>query len=261
MKNHGVIIEKKPKDFVAGQLPYEVLNPTGDWTPYLPAGENQYSHFVDSQACVTFSCLNVLETQYKFLTGKDINFSDRFIAKVSGTTVQGNSVQRVLDAINQYGLVLEADYSAPKDFTWDTYYAPIPNEVYLKADKSLKVAYEFHQPNSDFAKELKHVPFEMIIEAQNPYHSVQMANVTQEFDSYSPYLKPQSSIYITTKIILKGVKVTNAQFVHKTGTQEYGFYLPALSVDAVKDKALNLGIDILSGDSVDFTKAKEITGL
>lgn len=215
MKNLGVIIETKDKDFVAGTLPYEVLNPTGDWTAYLPAEENQYSHFADSMACVTFSCLNVLETQYKFLTGKEINFSDRFIAKVSGTTPQGNSVQKVLDAINTYGLVLEEDYPAPADFTWDSYYSEIPPEIFAKADKTLKVAYEFHY--TGFEKELKHVPLEMIIEKNNPYHSVEMANTTQEFDSYAPYLKPQSSIYITTKIILKGVK-KSMQLVNDNGT-------------------------------------------
>ena len=262
MKNLGVIIENKPKDFVAGTLPYEVLNPTGDWTVYLPTGEVQYSHYADSMACVTFSCLNVLETQYKFLTGREINFSDRFIAKVSGTTQQGNSVQRVLDAINTYGLVLEEDYPAPKDFTWDEYYSEIPPEIFAKANKTLKVAYEFHQPDSDFNKELKHVPFEMIIEKVNPYHSVEMANTSQEFDSYEPFLKPQKSIYITTKIILKGVIMSNAQFVKKSGTNEYGFYLPAMSEDALKDKAFNLGINILNPDgSINYGSAKEVTGL
>src|SRR5690242_6166491 len=127
-KNTGVIIEQKPQDFVAGTLPYEVLNPSGDWTPYVPSAESQLLHHMDSMACVTFSCLNVIETQYKFFTGKDINFSDRFIAKLSGTTPQGNSVQRVLDTINQYGLVLEEEWPTYPDFVWDDYYAPIPQD-------------------------------------------------------------------------------------------------------------------------------------
>jgi len=244
MKNLGVIIEQKPQDFVAGTLPYEVLNPTGDWTAYVPAGETQASHFADSYACVTFSCLNVLETQYKFLTGKDINFSDRFIAKVSGTTHQGNSVQKVLDAINTYGLVLEQDYPAPANFTWDEYYAEIPAEIFAKADKTLKVAYEFHQSGTDFSKELKHVPFEMIIEAKDPYHSVEMINTTQEFDSYSPYVKPQSSIYITTKIILKGVKMNEAKVVKSKTTQTVFVCYPVPSMDYLQTKANLEGIEI-----------------
>lgn len=260
MKNHGVIIEKKDKDFVAGSLPYQVLNPSGDWTAYLPTGETQRSHYVDSQACVTFSCLNVLETQYKFLTGREINFSDRFIAKLSGTTSQGNSVQKVLDTINTYGLVLESDWPAPANFTWASYYSDIPQSVLDKANKNFKVEYEFHYPNqTDYSKELKHVPFEMIIEAGNPYHSVEMVNTTQEFDSYDPYLRLQKSINITTKIILKGVTMSNAVFVHKPGTKEYGFFLPATTEETIKDKALNLGREDIVGidDKVDFSKAQE----
>lgn len=61
---------------------------------------------------------------------------------------------------------------------------------------------------------------------------------------------------------LSKTTMSNALFVHKAGTQEYGFYLPALSQDAIKDKALNLGVDILKADeSVDFSKAKDVSGL
>ena len=134
-KNLGVIIEKKPQDFVAGTLPYEVLNPSGDWTPYLPTGETQKTHLVDTMACVTFSILNVIETQYKFQTGKELNFSDRFIAKLSGTTPQGNTVQNVLDAIRKYGLVLEDEWPTDLSFNWNQYYAPIPDGVIKKARK------------------------------------------------------------------------------------------------------------------------------
>lgn len=53
--------------------------------------------------------------------------------------------------------------------------------------------------------------------------------------------------------------MSNAVFVHKPGTQEYGFFLPKTSEEALKDMALNLGredILTLSG-TVDFTKAQE----
>src|SRR5207247_8242189 len=112
---------------------YEVLNPSGDWTAYLPSAENQSTHIVDTMACVTFSCLNVIETQIKFLTGREVNFSDRFIAKLSGTTQQGNTVQNVLDAIRKYGLVLEEEWPTDLNFNWDQYYAPVPDEVIKKA--------------------------------------------------------------------------------------------------------------------------------
>lgn len=211
-KNHGVIIEKKPEDFAGGTLPYEVLNPSGDWTPYLPKPENQFTHHVDSQACVTFSILNVIETQYKFKTGKDINFSDRFIAKMSGTTTQGNSVQNVCDAINKYGLVLEEEWPTDVEFNWAQYYAPIPQSVLDKA-KKYPIQYEFHSPGDDLDKEMKHVPLEIIILAFNPTHSVMKINKTQQFDSYPSYVEPQQSIHIATKVILTGVTMNQTKVV------------------------------------------------
>lgn len=56
--------------------------------------------------------------------------------------------------------------------------------------------------------------------------------------------------------------MSNTQFIHKAGTQEYGFYVPATSIDAIKDKALNFGVEIENPDgTIDFNKAKEVTGL
>lgn len=53
--------------------------------------------------------------------------------------------------------------------------------------------------------------------------------------------------------------MTNTIFVHKAGTAEYGFYVPATSEDTIKDKALNFGLEITKSDgSVDFSKAKDI---
>lgn len=229
MINHGVIIEKKPKDFVAGTLPYEVLNPSGDWSAYLPSPEYQYTHHTDSQACVTFSVLNVLETQYKFLTGQSINFSDRFIAKMSGTTQQGNSVQKVCDAIKKYGLVLEEEWPTDYEFDWNQYYAPIPQEVINKA-KKYDIAYEFHSPASlELDKEMKHAPLEVIVVAHNPYHSVMKVNQTQQFDHYIPVLRPLQSIYLATKIILKGVLMPQIKVIDIDG--EEGIFLAAADMN------------------------------
>src|SRR3990167_1673984 len=265
MKNLGVIIQPKASDYYAGQLPYEVVNPIGVWHDFEPTSEMQKDHDTDTMACVTFSALNILETQYYFLTGQRINFSDRFIAKVSGTTQQGNTCQAVLDAIRHYGLVLESDYPTPTDFDWNEYYAPIPNEVFGKAilkpiNGVSPVSYEFGA--TDYAKELKQAPLQMLIEKGNPYHAVEMVSLTHQFNSYPPYHEPQKSIYTVVKIILKGVTMTNTEFVHKAGTKEYGFYVPATNVEAIKDKAKNFGIDIESPDgTVDFSKAKDISGL
>lgn len=56
--------------------------------------------------------------------------------------------------------------------------------------------------------------------------------------------------------------MTNVQFVHKAGTPEYGFYVPATSAETIKDKALNFDAQIFDASgNVDFTKAVDITGL
>ena len=61
----------------------------------------------------------------------------------------------------------------------------------------------------------------------------------------------------------KELNMSNAIFVKKAGTLEHGFYLPGTTEESLKDKALNLGReDILNSDgSVDFSKAKEVSGL
>lgn len=257
MKNHGVIIESKPQDFIAGTLPYEVLNPSGDWTPYLPSPENQSTHIVDTMACVTFSCLNVIETQIKFLTGKEVNFSDRFIAKLSGTTQQGNTVQNVLDTIRKYGLVLEEEWPTDLDFDWNQYYADVPDEVINKARK-IDLAYEFHYPPQDWLRELKHLPLEMIIESNNPYHSVEMVNTTQQFDTYTPNLRPQKSIYVATKIIVKGINMDNI-VIYKNGS-EYQLAHKAKSEEGFAQQLFDAGaLTLLKPDgSPDFIKIDQI---
>ncbi len=71
--------------------------------------------------------------------------------------------------------------------------------------------------------------------------------------------------FIDPEIILgynQGELMTNSQFVHKQGTSEYGFFLPATTEDSLKDKALNLGLEIANPDgTVNFGLAKEISGL
>ena len=77
-------------------------------------------------SCVSFSAINSIETQEKFLTGQQVNYSDRWIAKMSGTTKEGNRLDKVAEAIRTYGLVLESSYPTPsEDYTWDEYHAEI----------------------------------------------------------------------------------------------------------------------------------------
>jgi len=56
------------------------------WVPIQD--EVQFSRYADAMACVSFSATNRIEIQIKNLSLQSFNFSDRFLAKLSGTTKQ-----------------------------------------------------------------------------------------------------------------------------------------------------------------------------
>src|ERR1051325_9571425 len=123
--NDGVLIKEHP---VGGQNVFSIRNPIGKWPQ--PHGENQYSNLTDTMACVSYSAVHCIESQELFLTGQVTEYSERFLAKMSGTTHQGNYQQTVLQAIQQYGMVEDKDWpSEIPNFTWDEYYKEIPPEI------------------------------------------------------------------------------------------------------------------------------------
>ena len=76
-KNHGVLLGNRETDWgfagAASQIVYKEELPSGDWTPYLPLEEWQWSNIGwDSMACVSFSANNCIETilNHKLHTGK-----------------------------------------------------------------------------------------------------------------------------------------------------------------------------------------------
>jgi hypothetical protein len=173
-KNTG-FIEQAPRetDFIAGSVSgIATLNhPTGDWFNSLPSNERQSGVYFDSMACVSYSAINVIETQLNWMVQtnqippatlkamqdlgyfKDglVELSDRFLAKVSGTTRVGNYLVAVWDAIRKYGLIPESEWTFNPTqrtpvFDWDDYYAPIPQALLDKGQKFLdlfEVKYEW----------------------------------------------------------------------------------------------------------------------
>jgi len=157
-KNTGFIeVAPKPLDFVAGAetgIADIELNPSGDWTSYLPTDERQKVSTFDTMACVSFSALNVIETVLNFKINQGIlstddfnwlvtngyvdinnrvNFSDRFTAKMSGTTTNGNSLPAVADSIRNHGLLPQKDWEFIGIFEWSEFYKEIPQELKDKA--------------------------------------------------------------------------------------------------------------------------------
>ena len=100
--NHGVIERRpSPKDWraggVTGIVRGDILRADGQWDSYLPILEKQYGPYFDTEACVSFGNINCPETLMYRQFGKKVNYSDRFIAKMSGTTQQGNDEYTVAD--------------------------------------------------------------------------------------------------------------------------------------------------------------------
>lgn len=211
-KNYGVIPEIRDTDYIGGTLPYKVNNESGDWTPYVPKGENQYSNMVDSMACVSFSFLNCLETLLKHRTTQEFDFSDRFLAKMSNTTTQGNTLGIVADSYRKYGCPVETDWPKPDNFTWDTFYAEIPQEV---KDKALKYNISYEWVDTDVASlqfHLKQSPLQLII----PGHAIcgiyEQDDIFKYFDTYNPYLKEHANPPLhALKIVLNNMNLTKEQ--------------------------------------------------
>src|SRR5438045_3431586 len=83
--NTGLLDGQRDTDFVAGTLPFEVRNASADWRPYLPTtDETQHSSREDFMDCVSFSGTSDLEIQARKMAGQVFNWSDRFLAKLSG---------------------------------------------------------------------------------------------------------------------------------------------------------------------------------
>lgn len=193
LQNTGVI-EQPPlaTDYIAGVesgCPTDVLVADGDWSAYLPNDETQHSVYFDSFACVTFSALNTLETLLNeaiasnrlptpqrdfliqrgyYINGK-VNFSDRFTARQSGTTHQGNYLGAVADSIRHDGLVPEAAWPYPRDqrtpvFDWADYYADVPQSAIDLGKQFVNlfdVRYEW-VPTPIISQYLKYAPVQVV---------------------------------------------------------------------------------------------------
>lgn len=148
--NYGLNWEKELAErsetdwkFGAASLPSLVSIPLAEREKWLPQGEVQVGK-EDFQDCATRSPLNKLAADFTYayqnklfkketlvwlenndyVRGGKIDFSDRFIAILSGTTRQGNSLKAPLDAIHNKGLIPKWMLPADPSMDWDTYHDP-----------------------------------------------------------------------------------------------------------------------------------------
>jgi hypothetical protein len=206
--NSGVIPGSATKKlWIGGTIPYEVRLESGDWRPHVPVHEKQRDP-LETMACVTFSHNNCLEIQYKFF-GKDVNFSDRFLAKMSETTPQGNYLDKVADTSRKIGLVLESEWpNNPKAATWDEYYKEIPDDVKSKAVKQPIAFEEIPHDKDSLLDHLKQSPIQVTIPEPHPNHAVTLLHISGDRayvqDHYSMQVRAiaVSSISYALKIVL-----------------------------------------------------------
>jgi len=236
IKNYGLIVEPlSPEDWLFGSsgLGMEIRREDSDWTNYLPTGEKQKRNDVDKMCCVTASALNVLETEFIYQMKKNLinqddlnwlkqygyldenglpDFSDRFIAYLSGTSQIGNSFKKVADTIRKYGLIPETRLPYRKSMTWNEFYNPneITNDLKNLGQEWLKrfpVNYEF--VTSDYSEARKRNPLQVAIHAYNGIendiyvrtelplnHAVENQKRQFIYDSYEPYEKQMAPDFI-----------------------------------------------------------------
>lgn len=145
MRNYGLKLDvPKPEDYVFGaSLPFTVLEPDGDWTNFLPTKEIQNLNGIEPYACVTFTILNCIEILIKKQYNEDVNYSDRFLATVSGTKEGGNSPQVVCEFLRKIGVVPEDQWPFNENIqSFEDFYAPLPPKLYELA-KEFNAKWDF----------------------------------------------------------------------------------------------------------------------
>ncbi len=197
-KNTGVVVKVRPLDWALGGetgITYVERLENGDWEKYISGGEWQRRNVsgklgYDTNSCVTFSGLNIIEMQINWMRSQDMipadvlvqmedlgwfdddgnaNFSEWFSANTNGTTVDGNDLGSFWDGVRRDGLLGQKWGFAPNDFSSiDDWFdkSKITDEMRAKAKKALdliSINYEWSVLGvqgqwSTFAREVKHAP-------------------------------------------------------------------------------------------------------
>lgn len=301
-KNYGVKLGENPngKDWKAGvnsKIEYKVVIDDGNWEQFTPTEEPQWGTGGDKMNCVTQSSDNVFETPlnrliklglmpvshldwlskkgYLDANGKP-NFNDRISATLNETQPDGNWLWKVADHHRLDGLFPESVLPSDENLSWAEYYnrSLITPEI-LALGQEFKKYFEIMFEWIDFtpdslAYHLKQAPIQVVF----PNHAVcavkQMSDITRYFDTYNPFIKDiqTKNLNSAMKLIINIKELTMIEFVHITGTSEYGF-LESTDHTKILHRAINenhlrvlaevFGQSILTPqNTIDFSKAKNI---
>lgn len=156
-RNYGLILDvPDPTHYVfgsTGNLPMDVLQPDVDWRPFLPVKEYQNLNNVEPFACVSFTVLNAIEILIRRKYDLERNFSDRFLAAVSGTKAGGNSPQKVCETLRHGGIAMQEAWPFDQRITtFEKFYEEVPEAVVELAKEFLSeftFKHDFVEPTHD----------------------------------------------------------------------------------------------------------------
>lgn len=142
MRNYGIKLgASKEGDYKWGILPKTIVNPSGDWTPYLPVYEPQVlPDGKDPQSCWIWGSCNMLEIYLKCLYPQDEwNFSERFVYNGLNADPYGGDPFTVGEFLRKNGDVDES--VLPVGLTYEEFITPRPltEELKLKAKALLSM--------------------------------------------------------------------------------------------------------------------------
>lgn len=188
-----------------------MLNESKNWVDYIPYDDDvQVSKSTDFLACGSYSFIYILQIVLKFKTGLFYDFSERGMAKLSDTQPWGNSLDNIVDAANEDGLLSVHDWpelthsSNYENINWSTYYADIPEYILKRA---FKVKASYRKITSGEVDDcLKVAPLWTIIKIGSTNHIVAQVNKHQYYDSYEIKLKnfqPSQPIVSQYQLLIK----------------------------------------------------------
>jgi len=228
------------------KLVYEVINETANWFEYEPTNERQ-NRGMETMTCTNQAGNNSWEVQLIYLIEHNLiserafnflekngyldengkpNFSDKWVAILSGTSPTGNWVHKTPDVAREFGLIPESMLPFGNPKTWNDFFdkKQLTQAMYdlgLEFKEIFEIQYEALttagktkiQMALEIDKHLKQAPLiiaipicpgynnEDIVQAcnKNPIHAVLLINRLEDYkniiDSYDPFIKNLASDY------------------------------------------------------------------
>lgn len=266
---------------------------TPNWDKYLSHNEKQRRKYEDRQldtlSCITQANINmwqmIFNRNLKYIKGKEreflenfiidgkVEFSKRFIAKLSETSREGNSYDKVNRTIMKYGLIPEKDYPWDEADTWEEYYKEIPQHLINKGKEFFRFFNLSYGWTFELNKYIKKSPLAITVFAwlqntrkyNNLYykpnnvgrnHGVVLISTSNPYtirDSYIPWLKNlHKSNYpswgIFGKLILKNmkfIKENDQKTIFNSDTGETGFIVRGyLALAKTNTEKINMLLDM-----------------